>query len=145
MAKKAELAIADQSVPNILDVLKKELQEIKKVSGSNYRTSGNVDGVNIKTETNIPNLIKVYGSMKVSEQAYNQAAEDLGLTTYPTYQVGACTVEDWKKDIDLRIKIITQEDRRKELEEAIKEMEQFLTEEDRKAQVLAKIAGIIGK
>ena len=145
MAKKAELAIADQSVPNILDVLKKELQEIKKVSGSNYRTSGNVEGVNIKTETNVSNLIKVYGSIKVSEQAYNQAAEDLGLTTYPTYQVGGCTVEDWRKDIDLRIKIITQEDRRKELEEAIKEMEQFLTEEDRKAQVLAKIAGIIGK
>jgi hypothetical protein len=145
MAKKAELAIADQSVPNILDVLKKELQEIKKVSGSNYRTSGNVDGVNIKNETSIPNLIKVYGSIKVSEQAYNQAADDLGLVSYPQYTAQGCTVEDWKKDIDLRIKIITQEDRKKELEEAIKEMEQFLTEEDRKAQVLAKIAGIIGK
>lgn len=44
----------------------------------------------------------------------------------------------------LRIAIVTQAGREKALKGAIKEMKTFLTEEDRKAQALAKVAGILG-
>ena len=146
MAKQEnELAkLSDLSVPSVLEKLQEELKQIKSVSGSNYQTSGVIPGgIDIKKEKSIENMIRALANINISKAAYDQAAEDLKLDSYPVYQVGGYSVENWKHDIDLRIKIITHEDRKKELEGAISKMEAFLSEEDRKSQVLKEIAGIL--
>lgn len=136
--------LSDLSVPSVLEKLQEELKQIKSVSGSNYQTSGVIPGgIDIKKEKSIENMIRALANINISKAAYDQAAEDLKLDSYPVYQVGGYSVENWKHDIDLRIKIITHEDRKKELEGAISKMEAFLSEEDRKSQVLKEIAGIL--
>lgn len=144
--KSTELALVDQSVPSTLELLANELKALKGITESNYRTSGNLDGIgDIKTIKEIPALIRAYGSVISREQIYNMAAEDLGLASYPTFAVGGGNVADWKHDIDLRIKIITHEDRKKELESLMSEMKSYLSQEDQKAITLAKIAKALGK
>lgn len=140
-AVKTEVALVDASVPTILDGLRNQLKELNKVTDSGYRTGGNVNemGVDIKTETSISKLIKVHATLKASSETYDQSALELGLTEYPAWNYGGNSLNDWTQDIQLRINIITHKERKEALEGAIKEMEQFLTEEDRKAQVLAKI------
>jgi hypothetical protein len=140
-AESTQLVIADQSVPNILSGLRAQLKELNKVTDSGYRTSGNIGelGVDIKSETGIGKLIKVHATLKTSADNYDASAAELGLDEYPAWSHGGCTLADWTADVKLRINIITHKERKEALENAIKEMEQFLTEEDRKAQVLAKI------
>lgn len=144
MAKENGLAKLGGDVPTILSALENELKELKKVSGSNFRSSGVIGSWDLKKETSIETMGKKFASLLVSKDSYDRAMAELGVTTYPVFNVGGATIEDWKKDFQLRMAIVTQAEREKALKEAIAEMKTFLTEEDRKTQAMAKIAGILG-
>ena len=144
MAKENGLAKLGGDVPTILSALENELKELKKVSGSNFRSSGVIGSWDLKKETSIETMGKKFASLLVSKDFYDRAMAELGVTTYPVFNVGGATIEDWKKDFQLRMAIVTQAEREKALKEAIAEMKTFLTEEDRKTQAMAKIAGILG-
>lgn len=144
MAKENGLAKLGGDVPTILSALENELKELKKVSGSNFRSSGVIGSWDLKKETSIETMGKKFASLLVSKDSYDRAMAELGVTTYPVFNVGGASIEDWKKDFQLRMAIVTQAEREKALKEAIAEMKTFLTEEDRKTQAMAKIAGILG-
>lgn len=151
MAKKNEIAIigAELQPLNALEMLKEKLNSLKAITDQPYKSSGTVNiggtSINIQTETKLDNLIKVWSAVKNKAKAYNEAALDLGIDSYPTYSESGQSPEHIKEDIKLRISVITFEEQRKELEALIKEGEQFLTKEDQFTAYKAKLAKLAGK
>ena len=143
MAKKNQLSIVGANVPTVLVALEKELENLKHISETNYKTAGLVDNVDIKTLTKESDLIAIFGGIMTREKIYNEAAKELGRTTYPTFQIGGCNTSDWRHDIDLRIQIITHEERKSNLEKAYDKMKRFLSEEDQKAIAMKEIADLL--
>lgn len=139
--EKTPALVKVNEVPEVLSLLEKEIGKLKSVSDSVYKTSGTLDGFgDIKQETKIENLIRAYSSVKGKENAYNDAAKDLGLTTYPVFTVNGGTASDWKQDILLRIDIITHKDKLDKLTEYKEKMSKFLSAEDQKAMLLKEMS-----
>jgi hypothetical protein len=133
-------------VPSLIVLLENELKSIKEVTESNYRTSGILEGVgDIKIMTDLSSLVKAYASVIVREKAYFDATNELGLDEVPAFVLSGGSKNDWKEDISLRIKIITHETRKKELEALISEVRGFLSVEDQKALTMAKIEKLLVK
>lgn len=76
---------------------------------SNFGSSGVLDGIgDIKKEVKIDALIRAYASVITREEGYNKSANELGLETYPSFELNGSTADVWKRDIKLRIDIINQ-------------------------------------
>lgn len=144
MSKKgaATTAIAKiEDVPQVLSLLDQEIGKLKTISESVYKTTGNLDGFgDIKAETKLENLIRAFSSVKGREKAYDEAARDLGLKTYPQFSVSGGTAADWKQDILLRIDIITHKDKLDKLNEYKDKMSKFLSAEDQKSMLMQEMA-----
>lgn len=135
----AELTVTDK-IPEILSVLDEQIGKLKTIAESVYKTAGTLDGFgDIKAETKVENLIRAYSSVKGREDAYNNAAKDLGLNQYPQFNVNGGTAADWKQDILLRIDIITHKDKLDKLNEYKEKMSKFLSAEDQKAMLLKEM------
>ncbi len=135
-----------KDVPSVISALEAELKGIREVTESNYRTSGNLEGIgDIKTMTDLSSLVKAYASVTIRENTYYNASQELGLDEVPAFVVSGGSKEDWKQDISLRIKIITHETRKKELETLINEVKGFLSVEDQRAMTMAKIEKFLNK
>lgn len=135
------------SVPNALEALNKKLDGIKKVQDTPYKTSGDMSSIgfgSVKTEMLVENLVRGLSIIIAKEDAYQKAAERLGLTSVPAFNVAGGSLEDWTTDIKLRIQIIQQEETMKKLTAARDKMAKFLSEEDQKRIVLNEISDIIG-
>lgn len=142
---KAELALDSQfSVPDVITVLDEKLKALKHVTDTKYRTSGVLDGIgDIKSETKIDALIRALGSVMAREEIYNRAAEELGLTTYPSFQINGCSVADWKHDIRFRIDVINHKETADKLKEYRDKMSKFLSEQDQKNMLMNEMANFL--
>lgn len=144
MGKKPTTAVAIakvEDVPQVLSLLDQEIGKLKVISESVYKTTGNLEGFgDIKAETKVENLIRAFSSVKGREEAYNKAAKELNLSTYPQFSVSGGNAADWKQDILLRIDIITHKDKLDKLTEYKDKMSKFLSAEDQKAMLLNEMA-----
>lgn len=122
-------------MPAVLEMLDKALQSVDKITGSDYITGGNIEGFskNVKDEQDIANLVKMAASVISRERAYNEAAENLELSTFPQFKIGGSTKDEWIKDIKLRIAIINNSDTINKIKEFKEKTAKFLSEEDQKA------------
>lgn len=141
-----QVMVADISVPNVLAKIEKALAEQEVIRTTSYRTGGSVDGFgnNLKDEKEVGNVIRMFSKVQANAVAYNDATSTLELETTPVFTFKGSTLEDWKIDCQLRIKIITLEDRLSKLQKARDIMTQFLSEDDKKKQALADVAGLLG-
>lgn len=129
------------SVPDVLSVLSEKLKELKAITECNYKTSGNLEGFgDIKSETKVENLIRAFSSVRGREKAYNEAAQELGLETYPAFNVSGGNASDWKQDILLRKAVIEHDSTKKKLETLHEQAKKFLSEKDQ-YQIFLKEAG----
>jgi len=138
------LAIVDNnpSIPDVLLAIKEEIKNLDVVKTTTWKTNGTSEsfkGIDLKTETSIPNLIKAYAIICAKEKAYNEAIDELGITEAPVWNDGG-TKEEWKHDIQLRIKIVSIDSRHKQLKEFEAEANKFLSEEDQKTMLFAKMS-----
>ena len=142
---KAELALDSQfSVPDVITVLDEKLKALKHVTDTKYRTSGVLDGIgDIKSETKVDALIRALGSVMAREEVYNRAAEELGFTTYPSFQINGCSVADWKHDIRFRIDVINHKETADKLKEYRDKMSKFLSEQDQKNMLMNEMANFL--
>lgn len=158
MAKKKEnsnLAVATlgTSVPDALGALRAELKNLREISESSYRTggSGMVSGfpVSIQQETNIETLIKMHSSVAGREKAYNASQARLsevagGPITAPPFKDNGQSLENIEHDIAHRIKVLNITDRKKMLEDLLKEAETFLSEKDKFSMFQQRLAATLG-
>lgn len=139
-----------QNPINALDILKDQLAGLKTITDKPYKTGakvslpGNVT-VDLKTETEVDNLIKAYAYIKGRNKGYDEAMADLNITTAPAFTQDGFTTAEWKEDILTRINVITYEDKKKQLEDLIKEGEAFLTKEDQFKMYQAKLQAALAK
>ena len=147
MAKKNTTALAKANeVPNVLIILDQEIGKLKSISDSVYKTGGNLEGFgDITKEMKIENLIRAHSAVKSKENAYNDAAKDLGLKTYPVFSISGGSSADWKKDILLRIDIINHKDKLDKLTSYKEKMSKFLSEEDQKAMLMQEMTDFLSK
>ncbi len=144
-ATSTEVAVFDTtSVPSIIQALEAKIKALDHVTDSKYRTSGNLDGFgDIKKEANMGNLIKAFSSVKGRAKAYAEAAEELGVNTFPVFEVNGGSVTDWKADITLRMNIITHKETLDKLNSFKAKFEKFLSEEDQKAMLVAEMSAFM--
>ena len=143
MSKKnnTELALSNSQVPDVLSLLDKQIAGLKKIADSVYKTTGQLTGFgDIKQELKLENLIRAFSMVKGKENAYNEAAKELGLASYPQFSIDGGTAADWKQDILLRIEIITHKDKLDKLNAYKEKMSKFLSEEDQKAMLMKEMA-----
>jgi hypothetical protein len=139
MAKASLKKVED--VSSIVTILEQEIKSFEHISDSKYKTSGQVEGFNnIKEETNIGNLIKTYSSVDSREKAYNNSAEEMGLSTYPQFQVNGSSAEDIKCDIKLRISIITHKETLDKLNDFKTQAKALMTKEEQKNILFSEMA-----
>jgi hypothetical protein len=137
------LALVEAPVPDILSKLEEEIKKLNHISDTVYKTTGNLEGFgDIKKETLVGNLIRAFSIVLAKETAYNKAAEELGLSTYPAFEISGGNAEAWKQDITLRIAIIEHKDRLDKLKSAKEKISKFLSIEDQKAIALKEIAAM---
>lgn len=146
MSKKgqsSELATLASTTPtgDILAAINGQLEKLNHITESNYKTNGELEGFgNIRNEVKLENLIRAWSSVKNREIAYADAAQDLGKTTFPAFQIGGHGAAAWKEDILLRMAIIEHDATKKKLEEFKKQAESYLSEQDKKAIMLKEMA-----
>lgn len=139
--KSTAIAVIGASVPDVLSILNDKLASLKAVTECSYKTNGNLEGFgDIKFETKVENLIRAFSSVRGKENAYNSAAKELGLETYPAFSVSGGNSDDWKQDILLRKAVIEHADTQKKLQDLTDKAKTFLTQADQ-YQLFIKEAG----
>lgn len=141
----AEVAtLSTFSVPDVIAKLEDKIKELDHITDSKYRTSGNLGEFgDIKKETNISNLIKAFSVIMAKSIAYENAASELGIASFPVFEVNGGSVEDWKKDIQLRIAIIEHKETLDKLQSYRDKMKEFLSKEDQKAMLMQEMAAFL--
>lgn len=136
---------SDFNVPDTLKLLEEKLSSLQKIEETPYKTNGSINGFSdVRHETRIEVLIRMYSTIYMKEKAYNEAAESLGLTHYPIYSEGG-TSEDWKHDIQLRIKLIQQKDTFEKLNKYKEEVSKFMSREEQKSQLMSEMQDFFKK
>lgn len=145
--KTTAVSIVSQDVPNTLENIKAKLNELKLITDTPYKTTGVLtmaeQKIDIKTIKDVESLIKAYSSVRAREIAYNEAADDLGIKTYKQFSINGGTSKDWKHDIDLRIQIITVEDKKNKFQKAYDKMQKFLSEEEQRAIAMKEVEALL--
>jgi hypothetical protein len=139
-AKKSEALILknDMEMPGLIENLNKKISELKHIEESVYRTSGKLEGfvINLKEEMKIENLIKMKASLIVRKNYYDEAAKSLGRKSYPDFKVDGFSIEDWDKDIQLRIQIIEHKDTLDKLNSFKEKAAKLMSEQDQKNMLI---------
>lgn len=130
-------------VSDNISLLEERLKEIKNIETSTWATSGRITmlggTIDVKTEQSVDKLVMAYANILNSTERLAQAYAALGIDSYPAPKVDGYTQEEWKKDIELRIRIINQEDEKKALTELKNEWVELMDKDDRKALLAQKM------
>lgn len=140
MSKKqtTEIAVVEtNSVTEMIQAIQAKIAKQKKIQETPYVTSGIIQGsggsFNIKEEKDNYKLVVALSSVIARSKAVEAAYEALGVTEYLTPKVDGFVVEDWTKDVQLRMSINDQKETTDELQSIQKEYEDLMDKEDKKA------------
>jgi hypothetical protein len=137
---------SEESSISVLAILKEELKNLQLINDTPYKTDGVFDSFRVREEKDLGKLIQAGASIRIREASYNQFAEkELNCENYPTFQVGGKSADDLIHDIKLRYAIVTQEDRKNELEALMKEGESFLSLKDKQTLYNERVAASLSK
>lgn len=142
MKKNQVAIIAGAPVVETLSKLELALESLKRIQETPWKTNGEYPGFkNIKNDSSITekDLIRLEAQIYTQSKLYDEAAARMGKNKYPAFEINGGTYEDWHHDIMLRTNINAQEEKYTTLKKFQEEMKQFLSKEDQKAQLEAKI------
>lgn len=120
-----------------LEGLAKELQGLKTIAETPYKTSGTITtfgiSVNIREEQNPENLTQLVGSVAAYENAVLTGRDLLGETSGPAVKFCGHLLKDIVHDVKLRKQVLASDARRKTLETLMEKSKKFMTIADEKA------------
>lgn len=133
-----------------LEMVDGKLKAIKKVTGKTMVTSGmfsytpnnQAKSVNIHASTSLSELIEIYSFLREKKSGYDNAAEALGLSSFPQFSWLGYSFENWESDLKIRVAIISSNQEIQKLTLQKKELEKHLTQDDQLG-ILLKEMGII--
>lgn len=134
-------------VSEVLKKVEKELNNLKAVTDSPFKTGGSINIMGNKTlikgEIEIERLIKLHGVLKGTKEVYDKSAMELGVNPCPVFNIDGYSFEDIENDIKLQINIIQYDSRKKELESLANEAKEFMTKEDKYSIFLDKLSKVV--
>lgn len=148
------VAVVGTTVPDALSALKAELEGLKVITGTQYKTGsdGRITGFSstIQEETLIENLVRMHSACVGKANAYDKSLERLSSLvgapiSAPVWKDNGASLESIEADIALRIQILSVSERKAELEALMKEAEGFLTKEDQFKMFQMKMAAALGQ
>ena len=131
------------STTDSINILQQELKKLKTISETPYNSKDKrilrmqtSEGVNIQTETSIRTLLSLRASIVNQERVYNESGDSAvkeGLiTSYPVFEIEGVSAEGLLKDIQLRLQVLSTEERRTVLDEILKGYTEILDKDDRR-------------
>lgn len=129
-----------------IEKLNERIAGLKHIQDSVYVTSGKITMAtgqkDIKEETDIDKLVTALSSVVARAEQKEKAYELIGITSFPVVKVDGSTVEEWIKDVKLRIDIINQKETFDKLVAMKKRWEELMTNEDKKALLIAEMENL---
>lgn len=143
----AKAAKTDDKTLELIKEVKRQKDEIAKIEKPNWTTNlsftyieGKMnDAVNIHVESNVKNLIGMAAFLMDKEASYEKAAIVLGVVEAPKFTWNGFSVEDWNKDIKMRIQKIQIATKKKKLESLESRLNAIITPEKRRELELQAI------
>jgi hypothetical protein len=136
-----------QDVPNLLEIVDKKINEIKKwfPKETSTKNATLLGFGKIKDLSTVELLIKASSMILGKKKAYEEAAKEV-LPEYikvPTFKLDGYTANEWLTDIKARIIEVYHKQELKKLQEVKKTLEENLSAEIKLARDLKKIAEIL--
>lgn len=141
------VAVIGSNPLNGIEILKQELKNLKEIQNTPYKADVNMEPVSsnkISVETDVSKLIEFHAVTTARHNAFGDSQQILGVKEAPVFRMNGGTLGEITQSIKHRIQIIQTEDRRKELEELVKEGESLLTQEHKVQLYAEKVAKATG-
>jgi hypothetical protein len=140
-AETVTAAVVNQPNPiEIIASIDAQLAAIGNVHNESWKTgSNNIAGMVIKDSKDIAGLVKLAGLVHTQREQYTIGQGILELESVPEFKVSSCSYEEIMTDIQKQINILTYSEKVKELETLKNEWKEFITKEDKKQALLAKM------
>lgn len=142
-----------ESLKKTLHIVSEKLKELGgTVTATSYKTNGNfkyneMDGnaINILNSADAVYLLKALALVKRVKKEYEEAAESIGLSSYPVCIWFGAPIDNWIHDLSIRVKVVGNQTLINELTNEKRKLEQFLSEDDRLASTLESVSKLLKK
>jgi len=139
----------DQIVKELFDKLQAKKAEVANAEKPHYITGGifrysdtNSAATDIMTVSDERKLVSILAFLKEREKSYNEAAAELNVKSPFTWL--GFSVEDWKKDILTRVSILQLAQRRRELSDLEKRVDDIISPELKRSMEIEALKAILG-
>jgi len=134
------IIVAQPNPIEIIASIDAQLAAIGNVHNESWKTGTNsIAGMVIKDSKDIAGLVKLAGLVHTQREQYTIGQGLLELETIPEFKVSGCSYDEIMTDIQKQINILTYSEKVKELEGLKNEWKEFITKEDKKQALLAKM------
>jgi len=145
-----------KNVNDTLAAIKAKMNKMEEKNQSGNKTSGLFhwngrkgvtselqNAIKINNCNEIALLLSILGFLITRKTEYDLAAETLEIKTYPAFAWSGFSLEDWQHDIDIRISVIMHSEEVKKLQEAERFLSQYVSTEDKVAEMLSNINAML--
>ena len=140
-AKSEAVVIAQPSPIEIIASIDEQLKSIGNIHNESWKTGTNsIAGMVIKESKDIAGLVKLAGLVHTQRDQYVIGQGILELESVPEFKISGCSYDEILNDIQKQINILTYSEKVKELESLKNEWKEFITKEDKKQALIAKMA-----
>jgi len=140
-AKSEAIVIAQPSPIEIIASIDEQLKSIGNIHNESWKTGTNsIAGMVIKESKDIAGLVKLAGLVHTQRDQYVIGQGILELESVPEFKISGCSYDEILNDIQKQINILTYSEKFKELESLKNEWKEFITKEDKKQALIAKMA-----
>ena len=146
VATLGNVELTKEGVPDMLELVQKQIKEITKDMPKSETTSGAPDGFpfSVKNCTTVDDLIKMHSFITAKQNAYEASTKALGLklTSYPC-KIGKYTPKAWINDIKFRLGSVKNQTTLDELNKIKTLLENNLSEEMKFQKEMNNISEIL--
>lgn len=101
---------SDEVVVQLQKEIERRKSELGSVEKNSHKTNMTfsfsekaADSINVNTITSVESLVKIYSSLKMMKEQYDNAVADLGVEDAPGFKWMGFSFEDWAFDLKNRI------------------------------------------
>lgn len=136
----------------VVEELMAKIEDQKKLLGKRPKATLETNGIfkfqggeffNINVVTDVSKLVSALAFLLFQEKYFSEAEKALNVKATP-FKWDGYSVSDWQSDFQTRIDILTFEAKKKLLDENLKKLESFVSEEKRTEKELDKIKALLG-
>jgi len=146
VAQLDQVAFTKEGVPDMLEIVQKQITELQGNMPKSEKTVGAPDGFPfaVKDCKTVDDLIKMHSFVIAKQKAYEASAAELGLTpgNYP-FKLGKYAASTWVTDIKFRLAVVKNKTKLDKLNKVKTLLENNLSEEMKFKKQMQEMADIL--